>query len=308
MPKKTSLITIIIHTKNEASQIKECIKSAKLLSPEIIVADMNSQDETVKITRQEGVQILPFSDKGYAGPARQISMKKAKTPWVLMLDADERLTKTSAKALQKVVDQDEADAVWIPYKNIVCGSWLSHGQRWPDYKMYFFKKDLTKYPPGPHDQPITDGRIIYLEPTEANAIVHYNYTSIAQLMEKTDRYTSYEDFWDSQKKITPEMMRDRVLHEFYWRFFEGEGYKDGMAGLVMAKFMEFYRFLEFAKYWERQGYPEMFSKKQLYEVWNREAYVKHLETELTILRSSKVFKLWQFLKRVKHKLLPTKVT
>lgn len=284
-------ITVIIHVKNEQSLIKDCITSAYLLAKYVIVADMNSSDDTVKIAKQMKAKVLHFPDHGYADPVRQSAMKQATTPWVLMLDADERMTTTLANCLHKIVSDDAAEAVRIPYQNFVCGTWLKHGQRWPDYKTNFFKTAVTKCPTLPHQSPVIKGRILTLEASLNNAIIHYNYTSIAQLLAKTDAYTSYESHWASQKKVTATMVRDRILHDFYWRFYEGEGYKDGMSGWVMAKFMEFYRFLEFVKFWEKAGYPKLFTATQLYNTWNREAYIQNLENELQTIKASKFYKL-----------------
>ena len=44
-------LSIIIHSLNEEKSISDCINSAKLLTDEIILVDMESNDKTVEIAR-----------------------------------------------------------------------------------------------------------------------------------------------------------------------------------------------------------------------------------------------------------------
>ena len=85
-------ITIIVHTHNEEKNIEGCIKSAKLLTDEITLVDMESTDNTVEIARSLNVSIFNFPRSNYVEPAREFGIKQAKTDWVLILDADERVT------------------------------------------------------------------------------------------------------------------------------------------------------------------------------------------------------------------------
>ena len=56
-------ITIIIHTRNEENNIKECIDSAKLLSNNVLVVDMESTDNTITIADKLKATVKSFPEK-----------------------------------------------------------------------------------------------------------------------------------------------------------------------------------------------------------------------------------------------------
>ena len=81
-------ITVVVNTRNEEDNIADCIASAELLSNKIIVVDMESHDKTVQIVKALQVPIYDFRQSDYVEPAREFTVKKAATDWVLVLDAD----------------------------------------------------------------------------------------------------------------------------------------------------------------------------------------------------------------------------
>ena len=96
-------ITIIIHTRNEEKNIGDCINSAKLLTNKIILIDMESTDKTVEIARNLKVPVFSFPKSNYVEPAREFGIKQATADWVLILDADERMTNELAEEIKNVI-------------------------------------------------------------------------------------------------------------------------------------------------------------------------------------------------------------
>ena len=85
-----SNITLVINTLNEEGHIAGCINSAKSIADEIIVCDMYSDDDTVKIAESLGAKIVFHERTGFVEPARHFAISKASYEWVLVLDADEQ--------------------------------------------------------------------------------------------------------------------------------------------------------------------------------------------------------------------------
>ena len=85
-------LSIIIHSLNEEKSISDCINSAKLLTDEIILVDMESNDKTVEIAKNLKISVFNFPKSNYVEPAREFGIKQAKTGCVFILDADERMT------------------------------------------------------------------------------------------------------------------------------------------------------------------------------------------------------------------------
>lgn len=251
-------ISLVINTKNEELNLADCIKSAKKLADEIVVVDMCSTDRTVEIAREMGARTYKVKDYDIVGPARQFAVSKAKNEWVFLLDADERLTLRLIKKFRRIVDDDMADVVKIPFKNIIFGKWIEHTFWWPDYHERLFKKSFIRWPDKkqPHQRPKLSGRILELPAQEGNAVIHYNYKNISQFVNRMNRYTSHEGHLKSKSKMSVEEMFEFFEKEYVHRYIWQEGYLDGMHGFILSKLMEFYRFLEVAKQWENEGYKE----------------------------------------------------
>ena len=141
---------------------------------------------------------------------------------------------------------------------IIFGKWIKNSRWWPDYNIRFFKKNSVSWSNEIHSIPLTQGRGLDLEEKENLAIVHYNYTSIEQYLGRLDRYTTIQaEFLIKQgyRFIWKDLIV-KPLKEFLSRYFVGEGYKDGLHGLVLASFQAFSALVLFAKVWEEQGFKE----------------------------------------------------
>jgi FkbM family methyltransferase len=295
-----SSISVVIHTKNESKNIAACIESVHGLANEIIVADMKSGDDTVSIAKKMGATILSVPDYGFADPARNTALKKATKDWILVLDADERITPALSKTIQTILREDDYDVVSFPRKNIMLGKWIEHGLRWPDYQTRLFRNGFAHWTETIHVAPQFTGRRYTLPATEKNAILHHHSDTIQYLMDKTYLQASLERYYDQQKRVDLAQIHHRMEMEFPWRFFEHEGYKDGLHGLVVNKFMQVYRFLELALYWERTGYKDVGSVQELQELWDTEAQLKSVRDELKIIKDSKFFVFWKLYSRIKE--------
>lgn len=301
MSKGDNTISLVINTKNEESNIKDCIESARQIADEIIVVDMASTDKTAEIAKKCGAEVFPVPDYGYVEPARNFALSKPKSKWTLVLDADERLTKTLRAKILKLVKEDKFDGYKIPFKNKFFGTWIRHSMWWPDYHIRLFKTGYLDWPKGVHHDVSFKGTLSELEPIEENAIVHNNIADIREMIEMVDHYSGVEAVFAGKKNPTAKDLVEYLDHEFKWRFLEHKGYLDGIHGFILGKFMNIYRFLEFAKYWEKQKYKKMFTPEQLKEAAEsaysldreKDALIKRLKEDLEKIQSAKFYRIWQ---------------
>lgn len=77
--------------KNEARFIEGCLQSVKSIVDEIVIVDTGSTDTTLDLVRPFNPQILHFAWCDDFSKARNFGLNAAQTPWILMLDADERI-------------------------------------------------------------------------------------------------------------------------------------------------------------------------------------------------------------------------
>lgn len=99
-PVKLSACLIV---KNEAAMLGPCLASLVGVADEVIVVDTGSTDDTVKIALESGAKVshLPWP-RDFAA-ARNASLEQATGDWILVLDADERLTPDAGRHIRHLM-------------------------------------------------------------------------------------------------------------------------------------------------------------------------------------------------------------
>lgn len=253
-----SSISVVINTFNEADNITSAIKSAKFAS-EIIVCDMHSDDETAKIAKSLGAKVFLHKRVGYVEPARNFAISKASNNWVLILDADEEIPDTLSKRLSELAEKNiSANYVEIPRKNIIFGRWMKASFWWPDYQIRFFKKGEVIWNDKIHSKPQTKGEGLTLSPEEGLAIVHHNYNSVSQFVERLNTYTEVEakQLLDDGYKFSWKDLIQKPIGEFLSRFFANKGNLDGVHGLALSLLQAVSFLIVYLKIWEKNKFKE----------------------------------------------------
>ncbi len=248
-------ISAVVNTWNEAKNLAACLDSLDFVD-EIIVVDMDSTDSTKKIAKQYTDKVYNHPYVGYVEPARNFAIAKAAGPWVLIVDVDERIPRSLSSKLVDIANNDEADFVRVPRKNLVFGQWLKYSRWWPDYNIRFFKKGYVEWQDAIHRPPITTGQGINLEADPEFALLHHHYTSLDEYLERMIRYSNQQakELLAEGYKFSLTDLISKPIGEFLSRFFAGEGYKDGLHGLILAVLQAFSTFIVYLKVWQEEGF------------------------------------------------------
>lgn len=251
-------ISAIIAVKDNPIHILETIRSIEKFAAEIIVADIGMNSELKKQLLENKLVRMVTIDKPvpYIELIREELKQSAAHEYVLFLDPDETLPETLIESLKS--NLTEYDYFSMPRKNIIFGKWIEHSRWWPDYQIRFFKKANIVWPKHIHAQPEVQGREMKLDAKEELAIVHHNYESIDEFMQKLVRYTkaeAHERIASNKDFTAPEAMQ-KALAEFIGRYFAAEGYKDGIHGFILAVMQMFYYFLVYFYYWEEKKHTD----------------------------------------------------
>lgn len=253
-----SQISVVINTFNEEKNIARVIKSVEW-ADEVVVCDMHSQDQTVAIAKKSGAKVVFHKNTGYVEPARNFAISKASKDWILVLDADEELPESLTKRLQELIQRGiKSDFVEIPRKNIIFGKWMKASFWWPDYQVRFFRKGSVVWSNKIHSKPETQGQGLQLPAEEKWAIMHHNYQTVGQFIERMNRYTTIEaeQLIKEGYKFDWRNLFSKPTSEFLSRFFANKGYKDGLHGLALS-FLQAVSFLiVYLKVWELAGFKE----------------------------------------------------
>lgn len=250
------MISAVVHTYNEEKNIQRCLSSLSW-TDEIVLIDMGSLDRTVEIAKQHKASIYHHPFTHFVEPARNFGISKAKSEWVLIVDADEEVPTTLSQFLQKAVT-DDYDYYRIPRKNIIFGKWVKHAGWWPDHQVRFFTKGSVKWANNIHGVPVTKGNGTDIEAFEQLSLIHHNYQTIDQYIARLNRYTTIaaKEYFLANKKFQVSLLFDAPIKEFVSRFFVREGYKDGLHGLGLALLQSFSEIVLYLKVWELEGFVQ----------------------------------------------------
>ncbi|MCW5944136.1 MAG: glycosyltransferase [Fimbriimonadaceae bacterium] len=239
MDRVFSCCTVVVLARNEAARIAACLGSAEGL--DVLVLSMGSTDDTVGVAESLGARVVevPFVEE--FDRARNLASRYADTPWILFLDADERLTPRAIQRIEELLESAPEDvaAFSLPYKTISFGRWIRHaGNWWPSHKSpALVRRERFHFPGGVHEPCRIAGRIEKVLPrSDDEAIVHESHRDLSHYLEKLNRYTSLE----TRKEVAgkrelgwPSLAR-RFGSNLGWFYDETEGKRDGLAGWLLS--------------------------------------------------------------------------
>jgi (heptosyl)LPS beta-1,4-glucosyltransferase len=178
---------------------------------------------------------------------------RAKTPWILVLDADERCTPELAEEIQATIRQTEHTAFRVPRRNFFLGKEIRHGG-WGggnDKPIRLFRRDLRYNANQVHEHiDVPAGA----PPGELNnSLLHYTYTSLDQYFEKFNRYSR---LWAEQnhatgRRGTAAAVFFRPPARFVSMYLFKGGFRDGARGLILASLAAASVMAKYARLWER---------------------------------------------------------
>lgn len=241
-------LSVIITTYNEEVNVAECIESA-LWADEILVVDSFSTDRTVEIAREYPVEVL---QREYFGSAAQKnwSLDQVQNEWVLILDADERVTPELAEEISGILSgPSHVHGYYIRRKNILLGKIIRHSGWSTDKVIRLFERELGRYP---NRRVHADLDIEGPVPTLKSSLLHYTYRSFDQYFQKLLNYAEWgaaQGFREGRRAGLIEIGL-RPAWRFLRSYFLQLGILDGLHGLVVCGLQATGVFLKYARLWE----------------------------------------------------------
>jgi glycosyltransferase involved in cell wall biosynthesis len=228
---ETSLSVVII-TKNEETNIRECLESVAWVD-EIIIVDSGSEDNTIAICKDYTDKISINDDwKGF-GYQKNLALQQATKDWVLSLDADERITSALRIEIENVINNSDYSAFAIPRQAYFLGQAMKHGGWWPDYVVRLFRRNT-----GVFSEDIVHERILVNDPVQklSTPLLHYSYINLDQVMVKMNQYSSAGAYKAYRQGKNSSLIK--AIAKAKWTFFRAYflrlGILDGQAGFIAA--------------------------------------------------------------------------
>lgn len=253
----TPMISVAIATYNEEENIADLIESAKLVSKEIVVVDGNSQDKTAQLAKNFGAKVISTANKAMFHINKNIAIKNCTCEWILLMDADERLSRELAQEIKETIKKNPVEnGFFINRRNWFLGGYLKKGGAYPNSIIRLFRKGKGILPEkSVHEQVKIDGKIGNLK----GDLLHFADPSFERYLKRAIRYT--DETAQELKKTDPgkqpiqviKYMLVKPLFTFVSIYIRHKGYQDGFRGFIWALFSSFHHFYAFVNYWSGEN-------------------------------------------------------
>ena len=166
-----SRISLCIIVKNEAANLPDLLRSVQPLGARLVVVDTGSTDATVEIVRAAGAEVISWAWRADFAAARNVSLDHAgNAPWVLWMDADDRLPAESARQILKISSGAPDRAVSFLVKNTLDGG--STGSEFSQIRM-FPNHPRLRFHGAVHEQVYPSLAELGLEIDHSGILVHH---------------------------------------------------------------------------------------------------------------------------------------
>jgi glycosyltransferase involved in cell wall biosynthesis len=273
-------ISVLILTLDEEINIADCLRTLQWCD-DVVVLDSHSSDATVKIAAEHGARVVQREFDTYAGQ-RNFGLQQVeyKYPWVLMLDADERVPEDLRDELMRVVapTPPEVTMFLLRRRDHLFGRWIKRSSGYPTWFGRIARVGKVWVERSVNEEYCTSGRT---EKLQAH-LDHYPFNKgLSCWIAKHDRYSSMEAALMADKaREAPRfaalfdsdpLLRRKALKSFLYAlpgrpvlvfvslYFLKAGFLDGRAGLTFSLLRSWYEYMIDCKHDElvrrRKGLP-----------------------------------------------------
>jgi len=225
-------ISVIVVTKNEASNIAACLESVAW-ADECIVFDSASIDATVEICRQYTDKVYVTEDWPGDGLQKRRALSYATGDWILCLDADERVTTELKDEILQTLKTTPHAGFYLPFHSYYCGKQIRFGDWRGERHLRLFKRSFAEISAHAlHCKIEVHGSVGTLQ----GPVTHYSFPNLEQVLNKVNIYSSESaKFRFIQGKKGG--LYQAIIHGL-WTFLRGYilkgGFLDGQHGFMLA--------------------------------------------------------------------------
>ncbi len=255
-------VSVMIFTLNEEIHLAPCLETLTWCD-DVIIVDSFSTDRTKQISERSGARFFEHTFDGF-GTQRNWALENT-TPrheWVLILDADERVTPQLVTEMRDVLASAPATvgAFRIRRRFHMWGRWLRFSSLYPTWVVRLVHKDRVRYENRGHaETQRVDGEIRELK----HDLIDENLKGIQEWFERQARYAYKEASYEiAQRAATtgtlgllhpnPLVRRaalkrlarnvpGRALGYFVYTFILRGGFLEGKDGLVFCSMRAVYQ-------------------------------------------------------------------
>jgi glycosyltransferase involved in cell wall biosynthesis len=254
-PPEAAPLSAIVITRNEEANLADCLATLAF-ARELIVVDSGSTDATVELAEAAGARVLRTTDWPGFGPQKNRALDMATQPWVLSIDADERVSPELRDEILAVVRGAAAgaDAWSMPRKSSYCGQFMAHSGWYPDRVTRLFRRGAARFSDDVvHEKLVTAGPAAALR----SDLVHLSFPDLESVLDKMNRYSSAgaERMRQQGRRGSLGQAVVRGLWAFFRTYVLQRGFLDGRMGFALAVSNAEGTYYRYLKLWLAQRRP-----------------------------------------------------
>lgn len=258
------MYSTLILTKDEEQNLPDCIASVQPCD-DVWVLDSGSDDATAKVAERMGaeVRVRPFDN--YAAQRNAGLALPFKHDWIVMLDADERLSPELSVELREALDKatPEVDAFFVRRKDMFMGRWIRRSSGYPTWFARVLRKGRVSVARSINETYEFSGKSVFLR----EHLIHFPFNKgLHAWFDKHNRYSTMEAAvlerervsWEKLLSTSPVERRKalkqlayrmpgRPLATFAYLYGVRGGFLDGKAGFHFASMRAAYEVMIDAK-------------------------------------------------------------
>jgi glycosyltransferase involved in cell wall biosynthesis len=270
-------VSAMVFTLDEEIHLPSCL-AALAWTDDVIVVDSFSRDRTAEVARAAGARLFQHAFEGF-GKQRMWALEntRPKYEWILILDADERVTPELAREMADRIPSTAASvgAYRLKRRFHMWGRWLRYSSLYPTWVVRLVRMGRVRYVNRGHaETQEVDGETLEL----AHDLVDENLKGIDEWFERQNRYSTREAEYELQQEATPFRVGDlvsgdplarraalkrmaanmplRPLAYFLYSYVLRGGFLEGRDGLVFCMMKsEYQRMVVAKKHDRRRGRP-----------------------------------------------------
>ncbi len=241
-------LSVCVLTLNEAHNIAACLGTVAG-ADEILVGDTGSRDETVEIAKKYADAVLRIAFRGHAASKAEVAAH-AKHDWVLILDADERVTPELWQEIKTLVENPPAEVkgMQLRRRSFFLGKKM---RAWDDdYQLRLYRKDAAAWNDALiHCGVEVRGKVI----KSAGYLDHHTDPNLSHILRKMNAYTNANaaDLIRANKKgLTVAAAFFHAASTFFRVYVMRGAMWDGRIGFVFASVQALFNWFRYLKAWE----------------------------------------------------------
>ena len=256
--KKGPTLGVVAICRNEQRDLGGFLEHLLPWVDEIVLVDDGSTDDTLKIARHAGPKVSVVSSPRLPGEyfshQRNKGISAARSDWLLHMDIDERVTPELRREIQEGIQRTDVDGLRFRRQNFFLhrpirgGGWQLHSY------LHVARRHKFSFGGKIHEECHLSGtpkRVRYLQ----SPMWHLNEDSYEKRRRKSLFYTTVEAETLLQKNVRVRLWHLTIVPflVFIKRYFLLFGFRDGIAGWILAFEGMASTFDAYAIAWDRQN-------------------------------------------------------